>query len=529
LTLRPTISYPNRKPPVTMGAFLWLVALLAPWAFLIRRLCFLWETDPQYAYGWSVPALAAVLACLRWPGQPARQQVRAGVLIFLVAALILPIRVLQEAAPDWSVANWSLGLAATLLTFLLLCRSGGLRWACWFLFPLLFLLTAIPWPQRLDLWLTQSLMQRVAALTVELLGWLSIPAFRQGNLIHLPVGPIGIDEACSGIRSLQAMLMASLFLGELCRLTVFRRIGLVLAGFVLAFAGNVIRTTLLSAIAARSGLGSIHAWHDPAGLAILCFGLAGAWLLATFWRSPVSPMSATGSVSSIPQLPALFPVGIILSLLFTEASVHLWYAAHESTAPSLHLAFAWPSQEKTFHSISIPESARRVLLFSSGDAAAWQDSAGRGWSAYHLTWAPGRTSTQSARMHRPETCLEATGAVLIRDFGREVAPVPGGSLSCREYLFQRDGAPLYVLFSLFEQRPADRDPGAMLQDWSGWSRIQRALAGQRNLGQESVELAMAPSPSEPYPDTSAPIGLLKTRLTRLVSLVPLVSLPPAQR
>ena len=116
-----------------------------------------------------------------------------------------------------------------------------------------------------------------------------------------------------------------------------------------------------------------------------------------------------------------------------------------------------------------------------------------------LTWAAGRTSTQSARMHRPETCLKAGGAVLIRDMGCRQTPVTGGTLLFQQYLFQKNRKPLYVLFAFYEQQPADRDPAAMLQDWSAWSRIQRALVGQRNLGQESVEIAMDAAGSEPDP------------------------------
>jgi exosortase len=491
---------------------IWMAALLAPWVILFRRLYFFWATDPQYAYAWSVPLLGVVLAILRWSEQPQRQFMRAEGLLFIAAALFLPLRLIQEAAPDWSVVNWSLALAAALVAFLFLCRTGGLRWACWFLFPLLFLLTAVPWPQRFDLWLTQSLMRQVAAITVEILGWLNTPAYRQGNLICLSTGSVGIDEACSGIRSLQAMLMVSLFLGELCRLPARRRIALVAIGLLFALGGNVIRTTVLSAVASHVGMGAIHSWHDPAGVSILCFGLTGAWLLAARWRDP-EPASSVGTKTPVPFLPVMIPVGLILSLVTTEIAVQLWYGFHESSAPPVHLAISWPTGESDFHSVPIPESARRILLYSGADAAEWRDVDGRNWSLYHLTWAPGRTSTQSARMHRPETCLEASGAVLVRDFGRREISIAGGSLPFREYLFQKGGTQLYVLFSLYEQRPADRDTSAMLQDWSGWSRIQRALAGQRNLGQESIEIGLTPSLSD-----SHPMKLLESRIPSLVSL-----------
>jgi exosortase len=492
---------------------LWLAALAAPWVLLIRRLWFIWDTDPQYAYAWSVPALAAVLAAMRWRSQPAREPVRNGMLLCAAVAMILPLRLVQEAAPDWSAANWALGLAVTLATFLYLCRTGGLRWACWFLFPLLFLLTAIPWPQRFDLWLTQMLMRKVAAVTVEILGWMGVPAFRQGNLIRLPAGAIGIDEACSGIRSLQALWMVSLFLGDLMRLSAARRGAVLAAGLGLALAGNVFRTTLLSSIAAHWGMGAVHSWHDPAGFSILAFGLAGAWLFSMTLRR--EPPPAELHARTIPTLPTAIPLSLVAALFAIECATHFWYSAHEHSS-GVHdssLRIAWPRTEAEFRRLAISDNARRILLFTTGNAAAWEDDAGRAWSAYHLVWAPGRTSTQSARMHRPETCLEATGAVLIQEFGREKVAIPGGALSCREYLFRRDDAPLYVLFSLYEQQPVDRDSKAMLQDWSGWSRVQRALAGERNLGQESVEIAMRPLPGE-----KDAVNVMKKRLATLVSL-----------
>jgi hypothetical protein len=49
---------------------------------------------------------------------------------------------------------------------------------------------------------------------VEVLGWLGIPAMAHGNVIEVATGMVGIDEACSGIRSFQSSLMISLFFGE---------------------------------------------------------------------------------------------------------------------------------------------------------------------------------------------------------------------------------------------------------------------------------------------------------------------------
>ena len=91
---------------------------------------------------------------------------------------------------------------------------------------------------------------------------------------------VGIDDACSGIRSFQATLMISLFLGELYALSAWRRALCVLAGFGLAFVFNVGRTLLLTWVASTKGIGAIASWHDPAGVTILVGCFLGLWLVA---------------------------------------------------------------------------------------------------------------------------------------------------------------------------------------------------------------------------------------------------------
>jgi hypothetical protein len=67
-------------------------------------------------------------------------------------------------------------------------------------------------------------MQIATWLTVAFLNLFQITAVQHGNVIEVKSGLLGIDEACSGIRSLQATVMVSLFLGELYRATWQRRL-----------------------------------------------------------------------------------------------------------------------------------------------------------------------------------------------------------------------------------------------------------------------------------------------------------------
>jgi len=100
---------------------------------------------------------------------------------------------------------------------------------------------------------------------------------QHGNVIEVSTGVVGIDDACSGIRSLQSSLMISLFFGEFYRMKWFRRALLVPVSFILAILFNICRTSFLTLIAARKGVDAISRYHDEAGLSILLACTAAMW------------------------------------------------------------------------------------------------------------------------------------------------------------------------------------------------------------------------------------------------------------
>ena len=243
----------------------------------------------------------------------------------LCALLYAPTRLVQEANPEWSLVSWALAfevIGLTLLTIHLLLgasaprtsdfpssvaepvlrsdtaegglrRVDGLRTSD-FAFPICFFLVAVPWPYFIERPVIQGLTRLNTACAIEILGWLNIPALQQGNVIELRTGEVGIDEACSGIRSLQATLMLSLFFGEFYSLKAMRRALLVLSGFGLAFLFNVGRTTLLTWVAAREGVAAISQWHDPAGVTILVGCFVGLWGIARALQKPERLPSEVG-------------------------------------------------------------------------------------------------------------------------------------------------------------------------------------------------------------------------------------------
>ena len=208
----------------------WLAAgvLLLLWAYAVYRLGTAWYGNPDYAYGWFVPLLCLALFWERWKQRPAREPVEAStgpVIVWGVLALtLLPTCLFLEVIPYSRFAAWPFAGAIIGITFCALYLIGGRSWVHHFAFPLLFFLIAVPWPSRLELPLIGTMSHLNAALSTWAANLLGTPAIRHGVVIQTGGCMAGVDEACSGIRSLQAAVMVALFLGELFRYAFFRRL-----------------------------------------------------------------------------------------------------------------------------------------------------------------------------------------------------------------------------------------------------------------------------------------------------------------
>lgn len=473
--------------------YLTAAALLIAWAILLRHLAPFWSANPQYSYGWFVPALALLLLYKRWNTRPPVSRAPAPLAPLLSAGLLtvilLPLTFVEAANPDWRLISWLLAFDVIGLSLIAAAVMGGTSWLRHFAFPLLFVMVAVPWPSGPEQAFVQSLMQKVAGLAVALLNILGEPAARVGNLIEVRAGVIGVDEACSGVRSFQSTLMAALFLGEMYRFPAAKRVALILGGVALAFAGNVLRAFFLAWMAAKDGLGAIGKWHDPAGLTVFfaCFALL--WVAAALLHreTPESPASP-GAPHVVPRwIPAAFIGWCVISLGVTEA----WYRSHRA-GEFVRWSVRWPSTEGNYEKIEIPEAALAQLKCDTHRAASWTAADGSNWMMFFLQWWPGRASGKIlARMHRPEICLPASGIELVEDLGMTEIPISDVRLPARVYAFRRGNEPIYVFYALWEERPPGAPQPGVTEESMQLQRLRAVAEGRRNFGQQVIEIAVS--------------------------------------
>jgi len=113
--------------------------------------------------------------------------------------------------------------------------------------------------------------------TFDILG---IPLQRQGNVLVLERGSVGVEDACSGIRSLTACLFAGSFLAAVFLNRWWKKVLLVVCAMVFAFVMNIFRSLFLTTWAHLYGSDSIEGKvHDITGYAVLGFTCIGLLLL----------------------------------------------------------------------------------------------------------------------------------------------------------------------------------------------------------------------------------------------------------
>lgn len=139
-----------------------------------------------------------------------------------------------------------------------------------FFFPALIWMLSAPLLNVLETRLSLFLLDKVTVVVVFTFDTLGLPLRREGNILHLPEGQVGVAEACSGIRSLTACLFAGSFLAAVFLDKLWKKVLLIFFALVLAFLTNIGRSLFLTGWAYAYGSEAIEgAVHDITGYAVL--------------------------------------------------------------------------------------------------------------------------------------------------------------------------------------------------------------------------------------------------------------------
>ena len=247
----PSVEHAAPRPALLAGLRSWRAAIptvalgiafvalfMAPFAGLVHE----WWSDPDAGHGLLLFPVGIWLAWRSGIAPDARPDVRAG-LTLLVAAVLL--RALGSVAAELFTQRLSIWLAGLALVVYF---AGWVQVRRWWL-PMILLPLAIPLPAIVTNLLALPLQFRASQLATAMIRWRHMPVLTTGNVINLPpnwaIGFPGqqlfVAEACSGLRSLTALLSLGVLIGGLYLRAWPSRLLLVMLAIPVAVVVNAIR------------------------------------------------------------------------------------------------------------------------------------------------------------------------------------------------------------------------------------------------------------------------------------------------
>ena len=411
-------------------------ALLAAAAALCVQLWPEWMNNPDLAHGRFMPLIFLVLlfeSVRLGPvhfSAPSRLRTLLPVIFCLLCLATLCTAGLWAAALEWShsLVNFSLSVSLSfLLAAALLVFSDAraplipLNWsscAAIILWPL-----SAPIPPGTYSRITFELQILVSSAVVKTLHALGIAAHQTGNIIELARGTLGVDEACSGIRSLMSCLFAGIFLSATLVRRTRSRIALIVLAPLLAVGMNFLRSLILTLLTHR-GIDIGKVWHDGTGIAVIGLTtliLAGLafWLEHGAMARPESESCEAPAPSSGKRLPTSSHA-LTGSLMVVAALTVFFYSnTHRVKAPGAEipdLQTLLPLPPEGWRAITSEglQKYQNILLTDHLVHRVYlrgNNYSGTEISLYLAYWAPGQAPISAVSSHTPDACWPGSGWV----------------------------------------------------------------------------------------------------------------------
>jgi exosortase len=268
--------------PAALAALAAAILFARPATLLARD----WWSDADAGHGLLLAPLAVWLAWQRGLAPDRRPHVAGGTVLLLGA---VALRSLGGLAAELFTMRFSMVLALAGLT-VFVWGFGQLR--RWWL-PATLLALSIPIPALVTNALALPLQFQASRMGATLLEWRDVPVRLAGNVIQLPGRQLFVTEACSGLRSLTALLSLGVLVGGLWLRSVPGRAVLIALAIPVAIAVNAVRVFmtgfLVYFVDPQLGEGFMHLTEGWL-LFLVAFLILGAaaWVAASIegrWRA----------------------------------------------------------------------------------------------------------------------------------------------------------------------------------------------------------------------------------------------------
>ena len=280
--LRRLQAAPDASASAALIAIAFAILFYQPFEMLLRD----WLSLPEAGHGLLMAPIAIWLAWRtgRHPNAAGQVWVGTGILVFAVV-----MRYASGLAAEFFTMRVSMGLALVGLTVYFASVRQVLYW--WLPFVLVFL--SIPFPELVTQALALPLQFKASQMGASLLEMRRVPVLLSGNIIRLPGQELFVTEACSGLRSLTALLSLAVLFGAVLLKTPIARIVLLAFAVPIAILINGVRVFLTGFlvyyVSPEFGKGFMHASEGWLLFLVSLAGLGGlaaigGWVERRLWK-----------------------------------------------------------------------------------------------------------------------------------------------------------------------------------------------------------------------------------------------------
>lgn len=260
------------KINITKSTLIQAAILAAAFVFVyqkaISELIYDWSNNPNFSHGFLIPLVALYMIWFKKNELRLmdRQSSFTGVIVIILGMLI---HIVGNVGSELFLMRFSMIITLSGIILYLFGKQIFYKISI----PIAYLILMIPLPQILWNRIAFPLQLFAAAISAKTISLLSIPVFREGNILHLANTSLEVVDACSGLRSLTSLLALTGAFAYIARLGTIKKWILFFSAIPIAVVVNVIRLTITGCMAAWIGPETAHGFlHDMSGLII--FGAA---------------------------------------------------------------------------------------------------------------------------------------------------------------------------------------------------------------------------------------------------------------
>lgn len=225
------------------------------------------ENDTYYSHGFLVPLISVFIVWLK------RSQLSGLKIepdksgwIFFMSGLFIHI-----LSAFWRV-YFSSGFSLILILIGLIQLSFGKEFLKRLTFPVLFLVFMIPLPLVAIAGISFRLKILAAQIATFIVNKLGIPAIRDGSVISTRHSYLVVEDPCSGVRSLIALIALGALIAYFSNISKVKKSILFLSSIPIAIASNIVRIVSLTLISEIYGAQYASGlFHDIMGIFVFVF------------------------------------------------------------------------------------------------------------------------------------------------------------------------------------------------------------------------------------------------------------------